>query len=225
MAINLRSTSDVHTNGLKVCVYGASASGKTSLISTAPDPIIISAESGLLSLSGFNIPYIEVNTQEDLAEAYKWATSSKEADQFQTIALDSISECAEMILSAEKKTNKDARMAYGNMAEQVIDLIKAFRDISGKHVYFSAKIERTQDETGKLLWSPSMPGNKLSQQIPYLFDEVFCLRVERGADGEIERALQTGPDQSYVAKDRSGMLDFWMQPDLADVITKITGVK
>lgn len=223
MAINLRSTSDVHVNGLKLCVFGGAGSGKTTLIGTAPNPIIISAESGLLSLSGMNIPYIEVNSPNDIAEAYAWATKSKESEQFQTIALDSISECAELILSAEKKANKDARMAYGNMAEQVIDLIKAFRDISGKHVYFSSKIEKTQDETGKILWSPSMPGNKLSQQIPYLFDEVFALRVERNEEGVIERALQTAPDSTYVAKDRSGKLSPWEDADLGLVIRKITG--
>jgi len=225
VAINLRNTSDVHTNGLKVCVYGQSASGKTTLISTAPNPIIISAESGLLSLANFNIPYIEINNINDLAEAYKWATSSAEAASFETIALDSISECAEVILSNEKKTSKDARMAYGNMADQVIELIKAFRDISGKHVYFSAKIERTQDETGKILWGPSMPGNKLGQQLPYLFDEIFALRVASNADGEVERALQTGPDSTYVAKDRSGKLDAWEAPDWGLIINKITGQK
>lgn len=223
MAINLKNTSDVHMNGLKVCVYGQAASGKTTLIGTAPDPIIISAESGLLSLSGLSLPYIEVNTIDDIHEAYKWATHSKEAAQYQTIALDSISECAEMVLAAEKKANKDARMAYGNMAEQVIDLVKAFRDISGKNVYFSAKIERAQDETGRMIWGPSMPGTKLSQQLPYLFDEVFALRVERNAEGEVERAIQTGPDQSYVAKDRSGKLDAYEAPDLSHIINKIIG--
>ncbi len=42
-------------------------------------------------------------------------------------------------------------------------------------------MKRTQDETGKILYSPSMPGNKTGQALPYFFDEVldFVLRKQR----------------------------------------------
>jgi len=38
-------------------------------------------------------------------------------------------------------------------------------------VYMSAKLEKTQDEMGRVLYSPSMPGNKTGQALPYFFDE------------------------------------------------------
>ena len=183
MAINLKSTVDAHANGVKIVVYGMSGAGKTTLISTLPQPIVISAEAGLLSLTGFDIPYIEINSYESLKEAYNWVTSSKEAEQFQSIAIDSISEIGEVVLSHEKIVNKDGRAAYGEMATQVLELMRAFRDIKQKHIYFSAKCEKQQDETGRILYSPSMPGNKLAQQIPYLVDEVLALRVEKDAEG------------------------------------------
>ena len=223
MAIQLKRTSEVALNGVKLVVYGQAGAGKTSLIATLPSPIAISAESGLLSLSGHDIPYIEISDYATLLEAYRWLTESAEAAQFESIAIDSISEIAEVVLAHEKRINKDGRAAYGEMAVQVLEMMRAFRDISGKNVYFSAKCEKSQDETGRMLYSPSMPGNKLGQQIPYLVDEVLALRVERDAEGNTQRALMCHSDGLWQAKDRSGRLDAWEAPDLGEIIRKIRG--
>ena len=223
MAIQLRSTKSVQVPNVKILVYGMAGAGKTTLISTLPNPIIISAESGLLSLQGTDIPYIEVRDMASLGEAYEWLTESEEARQFQSAAVDSLSEIAEVCLSAEKRNNKDGRAAYGEMATQVIDLVRAFRDLPDKHVYFSAKCEKQQDETGRMLYSPSMPGNKLAQQIPYLLDEVLALRVEKDEEGKSQRALLCDSDGLWAAKDRSGKLDTWMVPDLGEIIRTIQG--
>jgi hypothetical protein len=68
-----------------------------------------------------------------------------------------------------------------------------------------------------------MPGNKLAQQIPYLVDEVFALRVEKDADGVSQRALMCDSDGLWIAKDRSGKLGTWEVPDLGEIIRKIGG--
>jgi hypothetical protein len=113
MAIKIKTTASLAANGVKLLCYGQSGAGKTSLIPTLPNPIILSAEGGLLSIKGADLPYIEVASMEDLKEAYLWLTESAEADGFQSVALDSISEIAEVVLSAEKKNSKDPRQAYG----------------------------------------------------------------------------------------------------------------
>lgn len=223
MAINLRNTNDVSVNGVKVLVYGQAGAGKTHLIRTLPRPVILSAEGGLLSLQGTGIPYVEISNLATLTEAYEWLLDSTETKEFQCVALDSISEIAEVVLSSEKKTAKDPRQAYGAMADQMTDLIRAFRDLPGKHVYFSAKMEKTQDEMGRLLYYPSLPGNKVGQQLPYFFDEVLALRVERDTDGVVQRALMCESDGLWLAKDRSGKLSPWEEPDLGEVIKKIGG--
>ena len=225
MAINLRTTSDVHTNGVKLLVYGQAGAGKTSLIKTLPNPVIISAEAGLLSIADANIPFIEVTSMDDLKEAYEWIATSAEGKGFDSIALDSISEIGEVVLNYEKKVAKDPRQAYGAMQEQMTDIIRAFRDLSGKHVYFSGKVEKTSDEMGRILYAPSMPGNKLGQQLPFFFDEVLALRLERDADGNAQRALMCQSDGLWQAKDRSGKLSAWEMPDLGEIIKKIGGGK
>lgn len=222
MAIKLRNTSDVRDDGINVVVYGPAGAGKTTLIKTLPDPVIISAEGGLLSIQDAHLPFIEVSSMASLIEAYEWAYSSSEANAFQSIAIDSISEIAEVVLAHEKRLNKDGRAAYGEMQVQMIEIMRSFRDIK-KNLYFSAKCEKAQDESGRILYSPSMPGNKLSQQIPYLVDEVFALRVEKDAEGTTQRALMCDSDGLWQAKDRSGKLDPWEPADLGHIIAKIGG--
>lgn len=223
MAINVKTTGSLSANGVKVLVYGQAGAGKTSLIKTLPQPIVLSAEGGLLSIQDADLPFIEISDMETLREAYTWLTQSDEAKGFQSVALDSISEIAEVVLNAEKKATKDPRQAYGAMQEQMADIIRAFRDLPGRHVYMSAKLEKTQDEMGRVLYAPSMPGNKTGQALPYFFDEVLALRVEKDSDNNTQRALMCDSDGLWLAKDRSGKLDAWEAPDLGAVIAKIGG--
>lgn len=222
MAISIKRTSSAHANGVKLLVFGAAGAGKTTLIRTLPNPIIISAEAGLLSLVGEDLPYVEVGTMKELHEAFAWLTDSEEARGFESVAIDSISEIAEVVLNHEKKIAKDPRQAYGAMQEQMTDLIRAFRDLP-RNVFMSAKCEKAQDEQGRMLYSPSMPGNKLAQAIPYLVDEVLALRVEKDAEGNPVRGLMCHPDGLWTAKDRSGRLEAWEAADLGAVIRKIAG--
>ena len=223
MAINLKSTAGLSAGNIKMLIYGQAGAGKTSLVSTLPTPILLSAESGLLSLGSMDIPYLEVKSSADLSEAYTWLTQSSEAKAYQTLAVDSLSEIAEVVLSHEKKTSKDPRQAYGAMQEQMADIIRAFRDISDKHVYMTAKLEKNQDEMGRMLYAPSMPGNKSGQVLPYFFDEVLAPRVEKDAEGVTHRALMCDSDGLWMAKDRSGKLSAWEAPDLGAIIQKIGG--
>ena len=223
MAITLKKSSDLASSGVKLLVYGHAGAGKTSLIPTLPAPIVLSAEGGLLSIAGADVPYIEISDMAALREAWDWLAHSAEAQQYQSVALDSISEIAEVVLVAEKKAAKDPRQAYGAMQEQMTDIIRAFRDLPGRNVYMSAKLEKQQDEMGKILYSPSMPGNKTGQSLPYFFDEVLALRVEKDSEGVPQRALMCHSDGVWQAKDRSGRLDTWETPDLGALINKIGG--
>ena len=200
--MQLRSTKETTVNGIKVLVYGPAGAGKTSLCATTGgNPLIISAEGGLLSLRHHDIPFIEVSDIASLNEAYDFVSTSPDAAQFDWICLDSISEIAEVVLSKEKELTKDPRQAYGALMDKMGTVIRQFRDLAGKNVYFSCKQERIKDElTGAMLYGPSLPGAKLAQSIPYLFDEVFALRVENDQEGKPQRWLQTSSDAAYSRK-------------------------
>jgi replication-associated recombination protein RarA len=78
----------VQNSGMKCLIYGRAGMGKTSLAASAEAPLIISAESGLLSVRRFRIPVVEVKSLKDVIEVYQWARSSREAAQFATLFLD-----------------------------------------------------------------------------------------------------------------------------------------
>jgi len=224
--------------GVKTLIYGGAGMGKTVLCATAPAPLVLSAESGLLSLKRknlermfganhpnvcYNMPIIQIQTVDDLTDAYNWCSRSAEAQQFQTICLDSLSEIAEVVLNNAKRQVKDPRQAYGELIEKMETTIRLFRDLSSKHVYMSAKMEPQKDEHGVVKYGPSMPGSKLGFKLSYFYDEVFRLGINKTPQGESYRFLQTQPDMQYEAKDRSGSLASLEPPFLTDVFNKILG--
>jgi hypothetical protein len=192
--------------------------------STAPNPIFISAEKGLLSLASKDIPYIEVKTLQSMDEAYKYCLKS----DYETIVIDSISEVTEEVLAEHKKAliaesasgKIDARQAYGKVAESVGNLIRNFRDIDGKNIIMIAKEKRIDDEdTGTFSFEAYMPGKVLPFNLPYLVDEVFCLQISRKG----ERYVQTRADRKRPCKDRSDQLDENERPDFTAIFNKIKG--
>ena len=208
---------------LNIVVYGQAGAGKTSLIKTLPGKVlVVSAEAGLLSLRGFDVDVAEVATVDDLREVHNML--AKGGHGYDWVAVDSLSEIAELVLAAEKAKTPDPRKAYGTLVDQMMAVCRAFRELP-INVYMSAKAERFKDEsTSRLISALSMPGAKLGQQIPYLFDEVLRLVVGKDEEGNVVRALQTSAEPNADAKDRSGKLDHYEQPDLGAVYAKIMEV-
>lgn len=217
--MEIKNTKNIAAKHIKVLVHGGAGTGKTRLCgTTGGKPIILSVESGLLSLRGQDIDVVEIKNMDDLRKAYEFLSTDTKYDW---VCLDSISEIAEVVLSDEKKKTNDPRKAYMETQEIMMQLMRSFRDLP-KNIYFSAKQEKTKDEaTGGMIYSPSAPGQKLGQAMPYLFDLVFAAHSWKDAEGVYHYALQTHRDAQYEAKDRSGCLDMVEQPDLGAIYKKI----
>lgn len=223
MPLNWSDTQKEATgHGVKCLVYGKAGSGKTTLCGTAPNPLIISAEAGLLSLRKKNIPVLIVKTAQDVWDALEWCRTDAVKNGIQTIALDSISEITETILTNEKKKSKDPRQAYGEMATATIEMVKAFRDLPGLHVIVTAKeIAATDPISGVARAQPTAPGQQVGPALPYLFDEVFHAATDKDQQGKTFHYLRTHAAFNADAKDRSGALDEIEYPDLTNIINKI----
>lgn len=223
MALKFSTTSKAVSQGIKVLVYGPSGVGKTTLLASVPKVIILSAEKGLLSLRHVEIPVILIESFEDLESAYNWLTNPSNSHLFDTIGCDSLSEIGEVVLKKAKQNSKDARLAYMETSDKMIDLIKKFRDIPNKNFIGICKIENLKDEmTGVVKYFPALPGNKLSQKLPYLFDEVLYLGLKTDpATQQTYRFIQSQPDFQVTAKDRSGALAQYEPADLSIVFGKI----
>lgn len=221
--INIQSTRGVGTRtGIKCAVYGKAGRGKTLLATTAPNPFIISAEGGLLSLSRYNLPFVEVKTVQDLENLRAYFTTSNEAKQFQTVYLDSISEIAEVVLLNARAQVKDPRMAYGELLEKMTAVIRGFRDLQGFNVVMTAKQGYVTDSvTGVTMNAPALPGKQLNIDFPYFFDELFQIDIGATPEGVQFRYLKCQPDFNNEAKDRSGSLSAMEEPHLGKLFNKI----
>jgi hypothetical protein len=201
-------------------LYGESGIGKTRLLATAPNPLILSAESGLLSLRKERVPFIDISTYKQLVEAYDWVVNSADAKKYTTFGLDSLSEIAEVVLAESLRQNTDGRRAYGEMQQQMYRLIRNFRDIPGKNIIMVAKQMQIDAGMTKCA-SPIMPSEKLQAQLPYFFDLVLHMFV--GIDptnGKSYTAIHTQSAVTWQAKDRSGTLDAVEYPHLGNIFKK-----
>lgn len=222
--MNLETIDDViDQSGVKICVYGFSGVGKTMLSGTTGGPtIILSAEAGLRSLKQYppeiknNMRVHQVTTIDGIKQAYAWFQSGQMCEW---IVIDSLSEVAEVCLSHTKEGKKDPRAAYGDMADEMMKLIRLIRDLPNYNVMMIAKQTRITDElSGITSYVPLLPGKILTNQLPYMFDEVFCLRVEPhpSKPGKFLRVIQTGRDATHDCKDRSGTLDMFEPADFTE---------
>lgn len=223
MALNWTTTDKAATDhGIKVMVYGRAGMGKTQLCGTAPKPFIISAEAGLLTLRNKAIPVITVGSFVEAWEAYTWAAQNAVKQGFLTVCVDSISEIAEKSLSAAKLKKNDPRAAYGDMAEETIKLVKAFRDLPGLNVVITCKETTKVDGlTNVMKAEPQTPGQQVGPALPYLFDEVFHAHKLLDNLNKEHHVLRTKAAFNADAKDRSGVLDEIEYPDLANIFHKI----
>lgn len=224
-------------HGIKALVYGQAGAGKTTLAATAPAPLVLAVEAGMLSLKRTNlerlygvgtagitydVPAIIIKDINDLNDAYAFCATHPQAAQFKTIYLDSLTEIAEVVLNAAKRAVKDPRQAYGELIEKMETLIRMFIMLQGKHVVMTAKQEPMKDElTGVVSYGPMMPGAKLGTKLPYMYDEVWRLGINKDAQGNSYRFLQTQPEMQFQAKDRSGALAAVEVPHLAYLFSKI----
>lgn len=225
--VNWTTTNKVaRDHGVKALVFGRSGAGKTKLCATAPKPVIVSAENGLLSIRNHNIPVAIVTCLADVEEVITQLDTDEARQTFQTVCMDSISEVAEVLLAELLGRVKDPRQAYGELSDLVLDLVRRFRDLKGYNVLVTAKEEMKDFGDGVMRYCPMMPGKKLGPQLPYFFDEVFYYAVENDpVTNKPIRRLRTQPDFATDAKDRSGALSEFEPPNLTTIINKIHGKK
>lgn len=223
MPIKIKKTKENIVN-VKLLIYGEAGIGKTRMVSTAPNPLLISSEKGLMSLKDEDIDYINITSLQDIEDTYNYLVSDSESlNKYDTYCLDSISDLAEIILHEFMENERDGRNAYGKLGNIGLDLLRRFRDISSKHLYFIAKMVREEDEyTGIPTWRPYMPGKTLINSLPHMFDILAPLRKNETEDKKIIYTyLQIKPDIQFMSKDRSNKLDEIEEPNLTKIFNKI----
>lgn len=212
--------------GVKSVIYGPPGIGKTPLLNTAPRPILLATEPGLLSMRGSSVMTCLAPTPAEVDDFMRWLASSPEAKNYDTVGVDSGSQLAEIILKQElskksKSGNKvDGKAAYGEMSVRVMEHINTLYYMMNKHVIIICK-EEVFDDNGTTTRRPYFPGKDLNVKIPHLFDEILRYeKVNVPSVGDV-KALRAVATYGIIARDRSGRLGEFEQPDLSLLFNKI----
>lgn len=209
------------SSGVKMIGYGPAGGGKTPLIATAPRPIMLATEAGLLSMRGTNVPVWQAHSYERIKEFFDWFFKSHEAKQFDTLCADSLSQVTEIVLKYHLGRNKDGRKAYGEMASDIMKWLEDLYFMPDKHIYLIGKQEIGEEE-GVQTKRPYFAGQELKVKIPHLFDLIAHIAVVpiQGL-AQPQRAIRTKATFGVVARDRSGKLAELEPPDLTKLFNKM----
>lgn len=202
--------------GVKAIIYGPPGSGKTPLLNTAPKPVLLACEPGLLSMRASNVPTWFAPTVDKVDEFWKWFFGSQEVKNFDTIAVDSISQMADIYLQQALKDNRHGLKAYGEMASDTMDKLRQLYYTRDKHTYLICKEGITEGYK-----RPFMPGQQLNIELPHLFDQILNLNVHNIPGAGTHKSFRCTSDMNIMARDRSGMLADYEQPDFGAIVKKV----
>lgn len=206
--------------GVKMIGYGPAGIGKTPLVNTAPNPVLVACEPGLLSMRTSQVPTWIAPNPAAISEFFQWFTQSSESQCFDTICIDSISQMAEIILEHELARNKDGRKAYGEMSRTMMGYLNLMYHMPQKHTYLIGKLGIVE-EGGQRVKAPFFPGQDLNTKVVHLYDLIGYIDLARppGATKPVP-AICTETSNMMRARDRSGKLDPYEPPHLGNLFNK-----
>lgn len=160
----------------------------------------------------------------------KKATDPEFQTGFDWLIFDDMTEILNMLfdylenMPEFKGKDEMALKLWKNYDKKGTEFIKQLRDFVPYNILILglSSVEKEVD-TGKRFIGLNAPGQKLPQRIPALVDEVFYYDIVKDSNKAEHRKLITATHKTAVAKDRSGRLSKFENPDLAKIIIKMKG--
>lgn len=211
--------------GCKAVIYGAPGSAKTPGINNAPRPLLLATEPGLLSMRGSNVPTFCAFTPEAIDEFFEWFFKSNETKNFDTLAIDSVSQMADVYLQKAlgKKTSGGNKAhglnAYGEMASNTLDHIRTLYFTRQKHTYLICK-QGITEESGIEFKRPYFPGKQLPVEIPHMFDFILHLGIQNVPGIGQVSAFRCIGSIDTMARNRTGNLNEFEPPHIGQLYAK-----
>lgn len=182
---------------LNVLIYGPPGVGKTFFSSTSPSPLILSIESGDMTINDSSINATisrNCNTVDKVRESIQYAIKHK----FKTIVIDSLTRYSEIFLEETLKNagrEKATWDDFGSVSKHIQKLVWSLqgKDINTIFICHEKDIE----EANGICKRPSLQG-KLVQSIPGICDVVAYLQ----SDTKGERKISVNANPLWYAKHR-----------------------
>lgn len=218
--MEIKKTNSKEGLRISALIFGKSGSGKTTLASTLKEKtLIISAESGLLSLHDFDIDYVTIDSMVKLGEILN---DLEKGTDYVNVYVDSITEIGQILVAELQKKypdRKDSFPLWGDYNLYIRKIVKRFRDLAPYNVFITALDKVETDELNNRFIIPDLNG-KVASQLVQFFDEVFYVVVDK----EGGRTLLTGGHDKIIVKDRSNKLERFEEMNLQTIKDKICGI-
>jgi hypothetical protein len=178
-------------------------------------------DEGLSVLRSSNLPFHRCTTFNDYL-VFENAAKTGDLNKFDTVCLDDLTELAELFLVTEKPKHKNLMQAYGALNDEMMRIIRFWRNQTNFIVVMICKQERIKDEsTGGLIYAPCIPGKAVAPMLPYLLGSVY--HMEEWIDPKTQigtGVLRCKRNSQYEAGDRSGKLAELELANLNNIFTK-----
>lgn len=208
--------------------YGRSGTGKTTIIGSAPKPLLILdiREKGTTSIRNNKDTYVlTINNWKEFEEAY-WFLFSKEGRRFKSVAIDTVTQLQDFALEQVRGGKKEgliSQKSWGEAASLLKTWILLFRDLNA-NIFFTAqdriKKGATDEEEDEEDTSPITPEagpyvmpsvakilNAAVDIIGYTFIrenvKTTLKQGKRTKIKKVEYCLRIGPHPIYVTKFRA----------------------
>ncbi len=233
MGFEIRKSS-LDVKALNILIYGNPGVGKTTFASTAPRPLFIDCEGGLLSIAEKEVDFVRITAEGEVYQTlYDIFTYLKdEKHKYETVVLDHLTELQKLIMDEQLREavndnpNREADVAYMQdwniNTQRMRKIIRAFRDLP-IHTIFIAQLGELKDEQeGAIFFSPALTP-RLSTDVMAYTDIIGYLFTQETGE-ELKRRLLIQPYGKYKAKDRSGKLGQIIDdPTFSKILKKIKG--
>ena len=218
-------------------VYGATGTGKTTLVKTLKSDAV-QAEGRVLLLNNDHgdksiltalhdtKPYQwllthTVSKYDDVREVYKYLVTQE--NDFRWVVLDDTTRIAEMLLDdLEEEYGDDVWGAYGALNSRFRTLLRAFRGL-GINILFLAREDQNKDPKTAAFPGKALGDGNDGSSVLHEFDHAYrMVRVANGEDDD-EFFLQTKSTEDAEAKrrDEFNCLDFMEKPDISHIRKKL----
>jgi len=234
MAIAIKKTGrSEYGQAAKMLVYGEPGAGKTLFGSTAPSPLFINLEAGLMTLASRGVDYVDVADPTDLQEIFIYLRGGKH--NYKTVVIDTLDELQKTFIADRLKKERRESMQlqdWGYVGEQMQKALRAYRNLPLNVVFLCHAKTDSDSETGAQIYKPALQGAIGDQIAGYVdlaaYIHASPVKNEESGETEMKRVLrfQSSPRFPHI-KDRSGKMppfyELNLETDFTDIVKTIFG--
>lgn len=220
---------------VRMLIYGGSGMGKTVFGSTAPKPLFLAVEEGLLSLADKGVQYVKINSLQDMRDVLKALreNSIKDANgkpiEYESIVIDSLTEVQNVVIQNITGGRQPSQNEWGKFSDAMAEILKGFTKLP-KHVIFTCleSEKAAEDDDGREFtrFQPELFG-KLAEKAQAMMDFVgrYYMKTTVVNDKPTQvRTLTFTINAKWKAKDRSGKLPQFADPDFSKLMSEFVKI-